>query len=95
MTHEEAMRKVVEEGYQLRLRKHHDYTGKPIMRKGLAGVLIRLQDKIDRLESILAKGSVAVSDETVRDTMLDIHCYGTIGVMLCDGTFSLPASWEE
>lgn len=94
MTHEEAMRAVIEEGYQLRLKKHHDYTGRPILRRGQQGVVDRLYDKLDRLNNLLKDGNNPAVEEALRDTWMDIHCYGTIGVMLADGTFELPASWE-
>ncbi len=95
MTHEEAMRVALEEVYEIRLAKHHDYTGKPILRRGEQGVVDRLYDKLDRLSSILAKGETAVSDETRRDTWKDIAAYGIIGMMLFDHTFELAASWER
>ena len=91
--HEDAMRACLEEVYKLRLAKHHDYTGKPILRRGEQGVVDRLYDKLDRLNSILSKGENQVG-ETRRDTWADIMAYGLIGMMLFDGTFSLPASWE-
>jgi hypothetical protein len=88
------MRRCLEEVYKIRIAKHHDYTGKPIMRRGQQGVVDRLYDKLDRLTSVLTKGEALVDDETPRKTWIDIAAYGIIGMMLCDGTFELPASWE-
>lgn len=93
-THEEIMDACLAEVRAIRLAKHHDYTGKPILRRGEQGVVDRLYDKLDRLDSILKKGEAKVDDENRRQTWLDVAAYGIIGMMLYDRTFDTPASWE-
>ncbi len=90
--HEDAMQSVLAEAAALHLRKHHDYTGKPILRSGQQGIRIRLYEQLDRLENL--KESTPAVAENRRDTWMDILVYAMIAVMLEDGTFQLPASWE-
>jgi hypothetical protein len=41
-------------------------------------------DKIQRLQNISKKGIVMVNDESVRDTLLDLHNYCAMAMMLLD-----------
>lgn len=45
---------------------------------GELGILVRMSDKLARLRSILENGRVAVSDESINDTLLDIINYSVI-----------------
>ena len=64
-------------------KKNADY-GDSFATFGPIGVIVRMQDKINRLVS-LSKNSVSfVSDESLRDTLIDLHNYSAMAVMLLD-----------
>lgn len=72
-------------------KKQHDYGVHNILRFGQQGLLIRVWDKISRLENLETKTSdPQVAEESQIDTMLDIAGYATIGIMLERGWFLLP-----
>jgi hypothetical protein len=72
-------------------RKQHDYGVHNILRFGQQGLLIRVWDKISRLENLERKSKdPQVANESQIDTMLDIAGYATIGIMLERGWFRLP-----
>ena len=48
------------------------------------GILMRIEDKIHRCLSITKNGINLVSDEGLRDTLLDLHNYAAMGLMLYD-----------
>jgi len=72
-------------------KKQHDYGVHNILRFGQQGLLIRVWDKISRLENLERKTkNPQVANESQIDTMLDIAGYATIGIMLERGWFRLP-----
>ena len=82
-TRVEQLQKVQHEAYELFTRKNADY-GDSFATYGTIGVLVRLGDKISRLQSITSKGINLVEDEKLRDTLLDLHNYAAMGIMLLD-----------
>jgi hypothetical protein len=64
-------------------RKNADY-GDAFAKYGLIGVLMRIEDKIQRCISITKNGVHLVSDEGLRDTLLDLHNYAAMAIMLHD-----------
>jgi len=70
--------------------KQKDYGPDNIASFGEIGVLVRSNDKIERLKYILKKPSrdVAVIDESLEDTWSDWANYGIIGLMLRLDTWS-------
>ena len=83
MTRPEQLRKVQKEAYKLFCKKNKDY-GDAFADYGVVGVLVRLGDKIRRAQSISNNGVSLVSDESFRDTLIDLHNYAAMGVMLLD-----------
>ena len=75
--------KIQREGLNIFIKKNHDY-GDSYKDYGLIGVLVRLGDKIKRLQSITNKGINLVNDESLRDTLIDLQNYSTMAVMLYD-----------
>lgn len=67
--------------------KNADY-GDAFATYGTVGILVRLGDKIQRLQSISKKGIQLVNDEKLRDTLIDLHNYAAMGIMLLDETNS-------
>jgi len=70
-------------------KKNVDY-GDAFATYGTVGVLVRLGDKIHRLQSISKNGIQLVNDEKLRDTLIDLHNYAAMGIMLLDETDDCP-----
>jgi len=64
-------------------RKNADY-GDAFAKYGIIGVLIRIQDKIQRALSITANNITLVEDEGIADTMIDLHNYAAMALMLME-----------
>ena len=64
-------------------KKNADY-GDAFAKFGVVGVLMRIEDKIQRALSITKNGVNMVDDESIRDTLMDLHNYAAMGVMLLD-----------
>lgn len=64
-------------------KKNHDY-GDAFARYGTVGVLMRIEDKLQRLRSINKKGVQLVDDESMKDTLLDLHNYAAMALMLME-----------
>ena len=45
---------------------------------------MRIEDKIQRALSITKNGVNLVDDEKIRDTLLDLHNYSAMGLMIID-----------
>ena len=69
--------------------KMEDYGYDNIDRFGLDGILVRLHDKIARLENLYEKG-VEASNESLTDTHADIIGYCIIGCMVAMDLWWLP-----
>jgi len=69
------------EALELFTRKNADY-GDAFAKFGLIGVLVRIKDKIQRALSITGSGVNLVSDEGLRETLLDLHNYAAMGLIL-------------
>ena len=64
-------------------KKNADY-GDAFAKFGVIGILMRIEDKIQRSLSITKNGVQMVDDESIRDTLMDLHNYAAMGVMLLD-----------
>ena len=80
--HTEMLR-IQEEAFELFLKKNTDY-GDAFANYGPIGVLVRLGDKIQRLMSISKSSIHCIKEETIRDTLLDLHNYSAMAIMLMD-----------
>ena len=83
MDREEQMNKVQEEALELFKKKNADY-GDAFADYGPVGVLIRMGDKIRRLGSITKNKVALINDEKMRDTLMDLHNYAAMAIMLLD-----------
>lgn len=79
----EQMEIIQKEGLELFKKKNSDY-GDAFAKYGIIGVLMRIEDKIQRSLSITKNGVNLVNDENIRDTLLDLHNYAAMGLMLID-----------
>lgn len=77
----EQMKKIQEEALELFARKNADY-GDAFAQYGTVGVLIRIEDKLKRIISISKTSIVLVKDETLKDTLIDLHNYSAMALML-------------
>lgn len=71
------------------IKKQRDYGPENIARFGRKGLLVRLHDKVARLENLSARGT-SPENEAVVDTYLDIIGYCAIGIMWETNQFLLP-----
>lgn len=72
---------VQSEGLELFKRKNQDY-GDAFAQYGVIGVLMRIQDKIQRSVNISKTNICLVDDERIQDTLLDLHNYAAMALML-------------
>ena len=79
----EQMQKIQKEGLQLFEKKNKDY-GDAFAKYGTVGVLIRMEDKLQRSISISNSGINLIDSESMRDTLLDLHKYAAMALMLID-----------
>ena len=77
------MAKVQSEGLELFKKKNSDY-GDAFASYGVIGVLVRMGDKILRTQSITNRSISLVNSETLRDTLIDLHNYSAMAIMLLD-----------
>ncbi len=79
----EQYKKVHEESLALFTKKNKDY-GDAFADNNVIGVLVRMGDKIRRLQSITKNKISLVDDESLRDTLIDLHNYSAMAIMLLD-----------
>ena len=72
---------IQKDALELFKKKNSDY-GDAFAKYGLVGVLVRLEDKIQRCVSISKRGINLVEDESLRDTLLDLHNYAAMALLL-------------
>jgi hypothetical protein len=83
MNRVEQMKKIQQEALELFTRKNIDY-GDAFAEFGVIGVLMRIEDKLKRSVSITKNGVNLVKDEKIRDTLIDLHNYAAMALMLID-----------
>ena len=77
---EKEMKKILEELQELLKMKNKTYGDKNIAKIGKPGVLVRIEEKVERLKNMLENN---IQDaETREDTWKDIAGYAIIGIML-------------
>lgn len=79
----DQMKKIQEEGLNLFKKKNADY-GDAFANYGPIGVLVRIGDKISRSQNITKRSINMVDSETIRDTLIDLHNYAAMAIMLID-----------
>lgn len=93
-TRNQQFKAVQEEGLELFTRKNKDY-GDAFADYGVVGVLVRMGDKIRRLQNISNTGVTLVEDESFRDTLIDLHNYAAMAVLLLDSNDKMESTSEE
>ena len=77
------MRMIQKRGLDLFIRKNADY-GDAFATYGAVGVIVRMGDKISRLSSINTTNITLVNDESIKDTLIDLHNYSAMAIMLME-----------
>jgi hypothetical protein len=83
MNRVDQMKTIQKEALELFTRKNADY-GDAFAKYGMIGVLMRIEDKLQRTLSITRSGVNLVNDEGIKDTLLDLHNYAAMALMLLD-----------
>lgn len=71
------------EAIELFTKKNSDY-GDAFADYGPIGVIVRMGDKIRRLSQLTSTGINMINTETLRDTLIDLHNYSAMAIMLID-----------
>ena len=83
MDRQEQLQKVHSEALELFKKKNADY-GDAFAKYGTTGVIMRMGDKIERFISITKTGINLVETEGLIDTLIDLHNYAAMAIMLLD-----------
>ena len=63
--------------------RHKKYGNGNISKRGIPGILVRLDDKLARIDN----GDLDYADESYRDAWLDVVGYGLVALMCLDGNW--------
>jgi hypothetical protein len=86
---EEAMADVMVKVFETFKKKQASYGSGNISSFGEFGVLVRMNDKMERLKNLVAKNKDnPLQDETIDDTYLDLADYALIAVLVRHGLWS-------
>lgn len=79
----DSFRNIQNEGFDLFKKKNKDY-GNAFADYGTIGILVRMNDKIRRYISVSNNSINMVNTESLRDTLVDLQNYATLGIYLID-----------
>lgn len=79
----EQMQQVQDETIELFKKKNTDY-GDAFATYGVVGVMVRMNDKLQRFMNISKQGILIVDSEKLRDTLIDLYNYTAMAIMLLD-----------
>ena len=79
----DQMKKIQHDALELFTKKNIDY-GDAFAKYGTVGVLMRIEDKLQRFMNINKNGVNLINDEGIRDTLIDLHNYSAMALMLLD-----------
>ena len=77
------LKQIQQEALELFTKKNIDY-GDAFAKYGVIGVLMRIEDKLQRSMSITKNGVNLINDEGIKDTLIDLHNYSAMALMLLD-----------
>ena len=75
------LQEIHDQSLELFKKKNQDY-GDAFAKYGTLGVLVRISDKLQRFQSITKSQITLVEDEKLEDTLLDLHNYSAMALML-------------
>ena len=82
--YKDCFNEILEEMKEVHRKKNADYGNnfhKRYERWGFLTALLRLSDKMERLENIYEKGEIEVKDESIEDTLLDLANYAVMTIV--------------
>ena len=86
LTYEEHLVDLLSDIKKMLLAKHHDYGTNNLKKRGLPGIMVRLDDKIARIDNLLMnQENVHVEDESIVNTFIDIAGYAIQAILLEEG----------
>ena len=77
----QQLQQIHNDSLELFKKKNQDY-GDAFAKYGTLGVLVRISDKLQRFQSITKNQIILVEDEKLKDTLLDLHNYSAMALML-------------
>jgi hypothetical protein len=82
-----AMEKIFAHALEIAIAKGHDYSGiedgmKNFRTFGWKGIVVRLEDKMQRLINFAKSDEMKVKDESVEDTLLDLINYAALCIIM-------------
>jgi hypothetical protein len=77
----QQLEQIQKDALELFRKKNADY-GDAFAKYGVVGVLVRIEDKIQRALSVSKNGINLVDDESLNDTLLDLHNYAAMALIL-------------
>lgn len=83
MSRVNQLKSIQKRALQLFEKKNADY-GDAFATYGAVGVIVRMGDKISRLSSISNSNITLVNDESLKDTLMDLHNYSAMALMLLE-----------
>lgn len=88
-TLDQAYQQVLEELFEMFLKKHKDYGKGNILANKDLGIAMRMSEKTERLKNLLMKEAMGVEpeNEPIDETFIDLAVYGVIGVLYRRGQF--------
>lgn len=89
-TFEEALDQVWAKSRRVMIERQRKYGPNNINRHGEGGIVVRLDDKIERLMN-----QMEFEDDSREDGWIDVCNYALIAQMLLKGTWGLPLKSEE
>lgn len=70
--------------YEIKNKNYGDSFDKSLDADGLLVSKIRIGDKVNRFGSLLKQGSIGTTDESLRDTLIDLANYTVMTIMWLD-----------
>lgn len=77
---DEAYQMVLDDLMKTFIRKHKDYGKDNILDTGELGIVFRVNDKVKRLQNLLAGGKKP-ENESINETWIDIAVYSVIAIL--------------
>lgn len=83
---EEKFSQIANEILSILNEKHKKYGTKNLEEYGLFGIIIRMNDKIQRLENQLSLNDTEKQKQIIRDQLIDLQGYAINGLRILDKT---------
>ena len=76
-------------------RQNSSEYGKAFMHYGPVGMLMRISDQLQQMQRVTAKGVELYNDEGLRDTLMDLHNYAAMTIVIIDDAKRDPTLIES